>query len=128
MLLFQCDLVYTFFHPLPRDETPGTATSKPAGKAWILVLLSDAQNLFHRPALAPVTEELLTLSELERDRQHPEEHPGEHPEETVGSGSRETLSGRAGSSLGQFSWELRSIWLEFLWLPGHQHSITTFPW
>uniref|UniRef100_A0A671VQM7 Phosphatidylinositol-4-phosphate 3-kinase catalytic subunit type 2 beta n=1 Tax=Sparus aurata TaxID=8175 RepID=A0A671VQM7_SPAAU len=22
----QCDLVYTFFHPLPRDETPGTTT------------------------------------------------------------------------------------------------------
>uniref|UniRef100_A0A8P4KJT8 Phosphatidylinositol-4-phosphate 3-kinase n=1 Tax=Dicentrarchus labrax TaxID=13489 RepID=A0A8P4KJT8_DICLA len=28
----QCDLVYTFFHPLPRDETPGTTTSKPL--AW----------------------------------------------------------------------------------------------
>uniref|UniRef100_A0A7N8YFI5 Phosphatidylinositol-4-phosphate 3-kinase, catalytic subunit type 2 beta n=1 Tax=Mastacembelus armatus TaxID=205130 RepID=A0A7N8YFI5_9TELE len=25
----QCDLVYTFFHPLPRDERPGAATSKP---------------------------------------------------------------------------------------------------
>ncbi|XP_051269951.1 phosphatidylinositol 4-phosphate 3-kinase C2 domain-containing subunit beta [Dicentrarchus labrax] len=30
----QCDLVYTFFHPLPRDETPGTTTSKPAELAW----------------------------------------------------------------------------------------------
>uniref|UniRef100_A0A671VTP3 Phosphatidylinositol-4-phosphate 3-kinase catalytic subunit type 2 beta n=1 Tax=Sparus aurata TaxID=8175 RepID=A0A671VTP3_SPAAU len=30
----QCDLVYTFFHPLPRDETPGTTTSKPAELSW----------------------------------------------------------------------------------------------
>uniref|UniRef100_A0A3P9K4X0 Phosphatidylinositol-4-phosphate 3-kinase catalytic subunit type 2 beta n=1 Tax=Oryzias latipes TaxID=8090 RepID=A0A3P9K4X0_ORYLA len=27
----QCDLVYTFFHPLPRDERAGTTSSKPAG-------------------------------------------------------------------------------------------------
>uniref|UniRef100_A0A7N8WVJ3 Phosphatidylinositol-4-phosphate 3-kinase, catalytic subunit type 2 beta n=1 Tax=Mastacembelus armatus TaxID=205130 RepID=A0A7N8WVJ3_9TELE len=30
----QCDLVYTFFHPLPRDERPGAATSKPAEISW----------------------------------------------------------------------------------------------
>ncbi|KAK2861561.1 hypothetical protein Q5P01_001094 [Channa striata] len=30
----QCDLVYTFFHPLPRDERPGTTTSKPAELSW----------------------------------------------------------------------------------------------
>ncbi|XP_028284836.1 phosphatidylinositol 4-phosphate 3-kinase C2 domain-containing subunit beta [Parambassis ranga] len=30
----QCDLVYTFFHPLPRDERPGTTTSKPAEISW----------------------------------------------------------------------------------------------
>uniref|UniRef100_A0A672YWS0 Phosphatidylinositol-4-phosphate 3-kinase, catalytic subunit type 2 beta n=1 Tax=Sphaeramia orbicularis TaxID=375764 RepID=A0A672YWS0_9TELE len=30
----QCDLVYTFFHPLPRDERPGTAASKPAEISW----------------------------------------------------------------------------------------------
>ena len=31
----QCDLIYTFFHPLPRDERPGTPLNtlqnKPAG-------------------------------------------------------------------------------------------------
>ncbi|TMS19161.1 Phosphatidylinositol 4-phosphate 3-kinase C2 domain-containing subunit beta [Larimichthys crocea] len=27
----QCDLVYTFFYPLPRDERPGTTSSKPTG-------------------------------------------------------------------------------------------------
>ncbi|CAB1425312.1 unnamed protein product [Pleuronectes platessa] len=30
----QCELVYTFFHPLPRDERPGTTTSKPAELSW----------------------------------------------------------------------------------------------
>uniref|UniRef100_A0A7N6B3N3 Phosphatidylinositol-4-phosphate 3-kinase n=1 Tax=Anabas testudineus TaxID=64144 RepID=A0A7N6B3N3_ANATE len=30
----QSDLVYTFFHPLPRDETPGTTSSKPAELLW----------------------------------------------------------------------------------------------
>ncbi|XP_059185118.1 phosphatidylinositol 4-phosphate 3-kinase C2 domain-containing subunit beta isoform X2 [Centropristis striata] len=30
----QCDLVYTFFHPLPRDERPGTSSSKPAELSW----------------------------------------------------------------------------------------------
>lgn len=30
----QSDLVYTFFHPLPRDEAPGTASSKPAEVSW----------------------------------------------------------------------------------------------
>ncbi|XP_069370934.1 phosphatidylinositol 4-phosphate 3-kinase C2 domain-containing subunit beta isoform X1 [Paralichthys olivaceus] len=30
----QCDLVYTFFHPLSRDETPGTTTIKPAELSW----------------------------------------------------------------------------------------------
>ncbi|XP_022597730.1 phosphatidylinositol 4-phosphate 3-kinase C2 domain-containing subunit beta [Seriola dumerili] len=30
----QCDLVYTFFHPLPRDERPGTTASKPAEISW----------------------------------------------------------------------------------------------
>ncbi|XP_028432036.1 LOW QUALITY PROTEIN: phosphatidylinositol 4-phosphate 3-kinase C2 domain-containing subunit beta [Perca flavescens] len=29
----QCDLVYSFFHPLPRDETPGPS-SRPAEVAW----------------------------------------------------------------------------------------------
>ncbi|XP_015813831.3 phosphatidylinositol 4-phosphate 3-kinase C2 domain-containing subunit beta isoform X1 [Nothobranchius furzeri] len=29
----QCDLVYTFFHPLPRDETGG-ASAKPAEVSW----------------------------------------------------------------------------------------------
>uniref|UniRef100_A0A8C7WQB1 Phosphatidylinositol-4-phosphate 3-kinase, catalytic subunit type 2 beta n=1 Tax=Oryzias sinensis TaxID=183150 RepID=A0A8C7WQB1_9TELE len=31
----QCDLVYTFFHPLPRDERAGTTSSKPAGGSLI---------------------------------------------------------------------------------------------
>ncbi|KAM7421797.1 hypothetical protein PAMA_010039 [Pampus argenteus] len=30
----ECDLVYTFFHPLPRDERPGTTASKPADMSW----------------------------------------------------------------------------------------------
>ncbi|XP_062402307.1 phosphatidylinositol 4-phosphate 3-kinase C2 domain-containing subunit beta [Sardina pilchardus] len=34
----QCDLVYTFFHPLPRDERPGTVvntlTTKPGDFSW----------------------------------------------------------------------------------------------
>ncbi|XP_056129210.1 phosphatidylinositol 4-phosphate 3-kinase C2 domain-containing subunit beta [Lampris incognitus] len=34
----QCDLIYTFFHPLPRDERPGTVVnalqSKPAEISW----------------------------------------------------------------------------------------------
>ncbi|XP_065811494.1 LOW QUALITY PROTEIN: phosphatidylinositol 4-phosphate 3-kinase C2 domain-containing subunit beta [Labrus bergylta] len=30
----QCDLVYSFFHPLPRDETPGSTPSKPAEVTW----------------------------------------------------------------------------------------------
>uniref|UniRef100_A0A665XAV9 Uncharacterized protein n=1 Tax=Echeneis naucrates TaxID=173247 RepID=A0A665XAV9_ECHNA len=30
----QCDLVYSFFHPLPRDDRPGTTTSKPAEISW----------------------------------------------------------------------------------------------
>ncbi|XP_034021284.1 phosphatidylinositol 4-phosphate 3-kinase C2 domain-containing subunit beta [Thalassophryne amazonica] len=30
----QCDLVHTFFHPLPRDEKPGAAASKPAEISW----------------------------------------------------------------------------------------------
>ncbi|XP_068170480.1 phosphatidylinositol 4-phosphate 3-kinase C2 domain-containing subunit beta isoform X2 [Antennarius striatus] len=30
----QCDLVYTFFHPLPRDERPPAASSKPAEISW----------------------------------------------------------------------------------------------
>ncbi|KAG7493730.1 phosphatidylinositol 4-phosphate 3-kinase C2 domain-containing subunit beta [Solea senegalensis] len=30
----QCDLVYTFFHPLPRDERPGATSSKPAELSW----------------------------------------------------------------------------------------------
>ncbi|XP_030584785.1 phosphatidylinositol 4-phosphate 3-kinase C2 domain-containing subunit beta [Archocentrus centrarchus] len=30
----QCDLVYTFFHPLPRDERSGTTASKPADISW----------------------------------------------------------------------------------------------
>lgn len=30
----QCDLVYTFFHPLPRDERSGTTASKPAEISW----------------------------------------------------------------------------------------------
>ncbi|RVE72868.1 hypothetical protein OJAV_G00043190 [Oryzias javanicus] len=30
----QCDLVYTFFHPLPRDERAGTTSSKPAEIMW----------------------------------------------------------------------------------------------
>uniref|UniRef100_A0A8D0D8X9 Phosphatidylinositol-4-phosphate 3-kinase catalytic subunit type 2 beta n=1 Tax=Sander lucioperca TaxID=283035 RepID=A0A8D0D8X9_SANLU len=35
----QCDLVYSFFHPLPRDETPGPS-SRPAGKDLGQVKLS----------------------------------------------------------------------------------------
>ncbi|XP_054866605.1 phosphatidylinositol 4-phosphate 3-kinase C2 domain-containing subunit beta isoform X3 [Amphiprion ocellaris] len=30
----QCDLVYTFFHPLPRDDTTGTSSSKQAEISW----------------------------------------------------------------------------------------------
>nr|XP_040059148.1 LOW QUALITY PROTEIN: phosphatidylinositol 4-phosphate 3-kinase C2 domain-containing subunit beta [Gasterosteus aculeatus aculeatus] len=30
----QCDLVYTFFHPLPRDERPGPVAAKPAEVLW----------------------------------------------------------------------------------------------
>ncbi|KAM6927530.1 phosphatidylinositol 4-phosphate 3-kinase C2 domain-containing subunit beta [Xenentodon cancila] len=30
----QCDLVYTFFHPLPRDERTGTTSTKPAEISW----------------------------------------------------------------------------------------------
>ncbi|XP_075869462.1 phosphatidylinositol 4-phosphate 3-kinase C2 domain-containing subunit beta isoform X2 [Nelusetta ayraudi] len=30
----QSDLVYTFFHPLPRDETPGSSSSKAAEVSW----------------------------------------------------------------------------------------------
>ncbi|XP_029007778.1 phosphatidylinositol 4-phosphate 3-kinase C2 domain-containing subunit beta [Betta splendens] len=30
----QCDLVYTFFHPLPRDERPATTSNKPAELTW----------------------------------------------------------------------------------------------
>ncbi|XP_041638490.1 phosphatidylinositol 4-phosphate 3-kinase C2 domain-containing subunit beta [Cheilinus undulatus] len=30
----QSDLVYSFFHPLPRDERPGTTASKPAEVTW----------------------------------------------------------------------------------------------
>ncbi|XP_047438276.1 phosphatidylinositol 4-phosphate 3-kinase C2 domain-containing subunit beta [Mugil cephalus] len=30
----QSDLVYTFFHPLPRDERPGTTSIKPAEILW----------------------------------------------------------------------------------------------
>ncbi|XP_041835895.1 phosphatidylinositol 4-phosphate 3-kinase C2 domain-containing subunit beta isoform X2 [Melanotaenia boesemani] len=30
----QCDLVYTFFHPLPRDDRTGTTSSKPAEISW----------------------------------------------------------------------------------------------
>ncbi|KAK2915575.1 phosphatidylinositol 4-phosphate 3-kinase C2 domain-containing subunit beta [Channa argus] len=30
----QCDLVYTFFSPLPRDERPRTTSSKPAELSW----------------------------------------------------------------------------------------------
>ncbi|XP_075952269.1 phosphatidylinositol 4-phosphate 3-kinase C2 domain-containing subunit beta isoform X2 [Anarhichas minor] len=30
----QCDLVYTFFHPLPRDERPGPTATKPAELTW----------------------------------------------------------------------------------------------
>uniref|UniRef100_A0A667Z0P2 Phosphatidylinositol-4-phosphate 3-kinase catalytic subunit type 2 beta n=1 Tax=Myripristis murdjan TaxID=586833 RepID=A0A667Z0P2_9TELE len=39
----QCDLIYTFFHPLPRDERPGTVVNtlqKPAGKELGEVKLS----------------------------------------------------------------------------------------
>ncbi|KAM3622198.1 uncharacterized protein V6R79_021703 [Siganus canaliculatus] len=30
----QCDLVYTFFHPLPRDDRSGPTSSKPAEVTW----------------------------------------------------------------------------------------------
>ncbi|XP_069570252.1 phosphatidylinositol 4-phosphate 3-kinase C2 domain-containing subunit beta isoform X2 [Brachyistius frenatus] len=30
----QCDLVYTFFYPLPRDERPGMTSIKPAEISW----------------------------------------------------------------------------------------------
>lgn len=64
LILFQCDLVYTFFHPLPRDEKAMGTSSAPKSSGTVSSLRPSCQLLWTTPRVtvsAPTSSQFALL-------------------------------------------------------------------